>query len=226
MSKIKIILADDELLFRKGISFILQREENIEIIFEASNGQELVDYLKNNTNNLPDIILMDLKMPLLNGVEATRLINSEFAEINIIALSSYNSKTFIANMLQVGAVSYLIKNATPSEMIETINEVFHKGFFYNETVLEIIESANNTTFKFNNNFEDDTITAREKEILKLICLQYNTAQIAEKLFISPRTVDGHRNSILLKTETKNVAGMLVYALQNKLISLDELSILR
>lgn len=223
-TKIKIILADDELLFRKGISFLLQREENIEIIFEVSNGSELLSFLKESTIH-PDIIMMDLKMPLLNGVEATKMINSDFPKIKIIALTSYDSKFFIANMINIGAASYLIKNSTPTEMIETINEVSEKGFHYNDNVLQVIHDgilASNTKTK--STFDEDYLTNREKEVLQLICMQLSTNDIAEKLFISNRTVDGHRNNLLLKTESKNVAGLVVYAIQNKIISIDNLSI--
>ena len=219
-TKIKIILADDELLFRKGISFLLQREENIDIIFEVSNGSELLSFLKKSTTH-PDIIMMDLKMPLLNGIEATKIINSDFPKIKIIALTSYDSKSFIANMINIGATSYLIKNSTPTEMIETINEVSEKGFHYNENVLQVIHDgilASNTKTK--STFDEDYLTNREKEVLQLICLQLSTNDIAEKLFISNRTVDGHRNNLLLKTESKNIAGLVVYAIQNKIISID------
>ena len=219
-TKIKIILADDELLFRKGISFLLQREENIDIIFEVSNGSELLSFLKKSTTH-PDIIMMDLKMPLLNGIEATKIINSDFPKIKIIALTSYDSKSFIANMINIGAASYLIKNSTPTEMIETINEVSEKGFHYNENVLQVIHDgilASNTKTK--STFDEDYLTNREKEVLQLICLQLSTNDIAEKLFISNRTVDGHRNNLLLKTESKNIAGLVVYAIQNKIISID------
>lgn len=219
--KIKIILVDDEVLFRKGISFLIQREINFEVIFEASNGQELVDYLQINTHH-PDVILMDLKMPLLNGVEATKILQKEFPHIKIIALTSYNTNSFIANMINVGASSYLVKNATPTEMIYTINEVVDKGFYYNETVMqvihqEIISSSQNTKSKL----DDDFLTNREKEVLELICNQLNTAEIAEKLFLSPRTVDGHRNNLILKTKSKNMAGLVVFAIQNKIVAIND-----
>jgi len=214
---INLVLVDDEILFRKGIYFLLQREENINILHEASDGEALLDYL-NTAEEKPDIILMDLKMPLLNGVEATKIIRNDFPEIKIIALTSYNTDTFIANMIHVGASSYLVKNATPSEMIATINEVANKGFFYNENVLKIIN--NGTSKKSKSQFDEDFITNREKEVLQLICEQKSTAEIAEKLFISPRTVEGHRNSLLIKTESKNIAGLVVYALQNQIITLN------
>lgn len=220
--KIKILLADDEVLFRKGISFLLQREENIQIIFEASNGQEVIDYLK-NSNEYPDIIMMDLKMPDLNGVEATKIISKEFPSINVIALTSYNTNAFIANMIDVGASSYLIKNATPKEMIDTINEVDKKGFYYNQEVMKVIQD--NILNKNNKNktiFDSDFLTSRETEVLSLICKQKSTIEISEQLFISPRTVEGHRNNLLLKTESKNIAGLVVYAIQNQVVELDQI----
>jgi DNA-binding NarL/FixJ family response regulator len=218
---IKIVLADDEELFRKGLVFLLEREANIKVQFEASNGQELVDYLK-DCKEYPDIILMDLKMPFLNGVEATKLIHKEYSSINVIALTSYNTESFIANMINVGASSYLVKSASPQEMLNTIKEVSEKGFYYNETVMrvihkDIISSTKNTK----STLDDDFLTTREKEVLELICQQLSTPEIAEKLFISPRTVEGHRNNLLLKTQSKNVAGLVVYAIQHKIIALED-----
>lgn len=215
---IKIALADDEVLFRKGISFILQREPNFDIVFEANNGKELVDFIKENKDT-PDVILMDLKMPELDGVEATKFIHEKNAEIRIIALTSYNTKSFIANMIKLGAASYLIKNSTPSEVIFTIKEVVEKGFYYDATVMKIIHED---VLSGKNNKKDEEeeklLTRREKEILKLICKQFTTSEIAEKLFISPRTVEGHRNNLLLKTESKNTAGLVIYGIRKELIT--------
>ncbi|MDR6764687.1 DNA-binding NarL/FixJ family response regulator [Flavobacterium sp. 2755] len=212
---IKIALVDDEVLFRKGIAFLLQREDNIEIIFEASNGEELVNKLQNNDVK-PDIIIMDLKMPVLNGVEATKIIRKSFPDIKIIALTSYDSKSFIANMIQVGAVAYLIKNTTPKDLIKTINEVNRKGFFYNENVLKTIQETIVSSKNSKGNLETNFLSPREIEILQLICQQKTTTEIAEHLFLSPRTVEGHRNNLLLKTESRNIAGLVVYAIQNEI----------
>jgi len=220
--KIKIFLADDEELFRKGIVFLLQREENIEILFEASNGKELIDKLKESTQeNLPDIIMMDLKMPLLNGVEATKLIHKDFPGIRIIALTSYNTKSFIANMINVGAASYLVKNASPVDMIKTVNEVAQKGFYYNEIVMEVIHQNMISNATSRTVLDEDFLTEREKEVLELICKQYSSAEIGEMLSLSTRTVDGHRNNLLLKTNSKNMAGLVIFAIQNKIINLED-----
>lgn len=221
---IKIALVDDEELFRKGILFLLEREENIEIIFEASNGQDLLEFMLNSKNK-PDIIMMDLKMPLLNGVEATKIINKDFPNTKVIALTSYNTKSFIANMIEVGASSYLIKSATPQEMIDTINEVSKKGFYYNENVLQVIQDDVLLNGKNSRSiFDEDFLTTREKEVLQCICNQLSTFEIADKLFLSARTVEGHRNNIIIKTQVKNVAGLVVFAIQNKIIQLDNLSL--
>jgi DNA-binding NarL/FixJ family response regulator len=216
---IKIILVDDEVLFRKGISFLLSREENIEVLFEASNGLELMEFLKQDAPK-PDIIIMDLKMPFLNGIEATKIIRKDFSDIKIIALTSYDSNSFIANMIDVGAVSYLVKNATPQELFATINEVAEKGFYYSDYVMNIIHNDIVANKKSKCSFDTNFITSRELEVLQLICKQKSTIEIGEKLFISPRTVEGHRNNLLLKTESKNIAGLVVFAIQHELVSLD------
>jgi DNA-binding NarL/FixJ family response regulator len=217
--KIKIILADDEQLFRKGISFLLQRENNFEILYEAENGQELIDNL--DTENLPDIILMDLKMPVLNGVETTKVIHKKHPSIKIIALTSYDGKSFITNMIDVGASSYLLKNTSPKVVIHTINQVFEKGFYYDDKVLKTIHEnlLSSSGKKIKSDLDKKLLSNREREVLELICAQLTTSEIAEKLFISPRTVDGHRNNLLLKTGSKNVAGLVIYGIQKKLIEL-------
>jgi DNA-binding NarL/FixJ family response regulator len=220
-NSIKIILVDDEVLFRKGISFLLEREKNMDVIFEASNGNELISFLKEN-NNHPDIVMIDLKMPLLNGVEAAKIIHKDFPSIKIIALTSYDSKSFVVNMIDVGVVSYLIKNATPQELLTTINEVASKGFYYNDYVMQVIHENALLTKKTKSRFDNNFLTNRELEVLQYICSQKNTVEIGELLFISPRTVEGHRNNLLLKTECKNIAGLVVYAIENKIVTLGNL----
>lgn len=217
--RIKIILVDDEVLFRKGISFLLDRVENIDIIHEASDGAELITFLNENRNH-PDIIIMDLKMPILNGVEATKILHKEFPDIKIIALTSYDTTSFVANMINVGAVSYLVKNTTPQELLKTIKEVVVKGFYYNEKVLKVIKDTDSSTRNNKSTLDSSFLTSREIEVLQLICEQKTTAEIGEMLFISPRTVEGHRNNLLLKTESKNSAGLVVYAMQNDIVLIE------
>lgn len=218
---IRVILVDDEALFRSGMRFILERQANIKVVFEASNGIELLEYLA-AAATLPDIVLMDLKMPELNGVETTKILNKTYPNLKIIALSSYDSKSFIINMVNEGASSYIIKNSTPQEMIATINKVHSKGFYYNEFTLKIIreEKLKKTDTILKSILDADFLTQREYEVLELICLEFSSPEIAEKLNISPRTVEVHRTNLMEKTKTKNVAGLVVFAIQNNLISIE------
>jgi DNA-binding NarL/FixJ family response regulator len=220
MKKINIIIADDEELFRKGIRFLLERENNFNITYEAENGKELIDFLS-YAKQTPDIIFMDLKMPEINGVEATKTIHKTHPDIKIIALTSFDGKSFITNLIDVGASSYLLKNTSPKMVIHTVNEVFNKGFYYDEKVLKIIqENINSSSGKrIKIDLDKKLLSKREIDVLELICDQCTTAEIAEKLFISPRTVEGHRNNLLLKTHSKNVAGLVIYGIQKKLIEI-------
>ncbi|WGD35554.1 response regulator transcription factor [Olleya sp. YS] len=219
--EITLALADDELLFRQGLISILSQEKSITVFFDAEDGNDLMQKLR-TAQQLPEIVITDLKMPGLNGVETTKLIRKEFPDIKIIALTSYFSKPFIVNMISIGAVAYLAKNSTPKLMLTTIKEVAEKGFYYDDQVLKFIHEGllNPNDKMVKSNFDTTYFTKREKEVLHLICKQLTTSEIAEKLFISPRTVEGHRNNLLLKTESKNVAGLVIYGLKNKLVSLD------
>ncbi len=216
---IRIGLADDEELFRKGIAFILEREPDLEVVFEAENGQKLLDKLE-QSNPLPDVVLTDLKMPMLNGIEATREVVKKYPSVKVIALTSYNTRAFIANMVDIGAAAFLVKNSTPKTVTHTVREVMNRGFYYNYQVMQIIQDelqgTSNRTI-----INADELTNREKEVLQLICQQATTHEIAEKLFISPRTVEGHRNNLLHKTASKNVAGLVLFAIRHNLVILDK-----
>jgi DNA-binding NarL/FixJ family response regulator len=213
---INLALADDETLFLETLSFMLDRHSEFNVLFSATNGQELVDQLR-DCAIMPDVILTDLKMPILNGVEATKKIRTEFPEIKIIALSSYDTDVFISNMLGVGATSYLVKNSKPEEVYKTIKEVHEKGFYYNEKLLSILhQNSQNQNFK-KSALDNKLISDREKEVLALICKQHTTKEIADQLILSHRTVDRHRDSLLTKTNSRNVAGLVAFAIQNSLV---------
>jgi DNA-binding NarL/FixJ family response regulator len=219
-NSIKIIIVDDEILFRKGISFLLDRENNIDVIYEASSGGELLAFLESNHDNHPDIIIMDLKMQGINGVEATKIIHTVYPSIKIIALTSYNTKSFILNMIAVGAVAYLVKNSTPQELLVTINEVADRGYYYTDYIMKVIQEDISTVKKPKCLLDSNFLTTREIQVLKLICDQKSSTEIADALFISPRTVEGHRNNLLLKTESKNIAGLVLFAIQYEIMAID------
>ncbi|MGJ8685143.1 MAG: response regulator transcription factor [Nonlabens sp.] len=216
---IQIALADDEGLFLDTLSFMLQRVKDFNVAFTATNGQELIDQLAAQ-ETLPDVVVTDLKMPHLNGVEATKIIKELYPELSVIALSSYNTDVFISNMLGVGASSYLVKNTTPAQVELTIREVAAKGFYYDKNVLRILQDNSRDGNYRRSNLDDSKISPREMEVLQLICEQFTTIEIADKLCVSKRTVDAQRNSLLLKTQSRNVAGLVAYAIQNAVVLIE------
>jgi DNA-binding NarL/FixJ family response regulator len=220
---IRIAIADDEALFRTGVAALLKGEEDFEIIFEAENGKILIDKLAQHP--LPDLVLMDLKMPELNGVESTKEIRKRYPQIKIIALSSYFSKSFVINMIDAGVSAYLSKDSSSKQVIDAIRGVMENGYYYDEVVMKLINEnmlqGNKTPVK--SVFDNLYLTKKEKEVLTLICAQYTTQEIADKLFVSPRTVDGHRNNLLQKTNCKNSAGLVIFAIQNGIVDIEDLN---
>jgi len=219
MEIINIAIADDEALFRKGMKLILDSYKNLEVVLEAENGEDLLLKLE-GLENSPQILLLDLKMPKMNGIEVAKVLKEKHAELKIVVLSTHFSRAFIINMIELGAASYLPKNSEPEEVVETIQAVAAKGFHYNSQVMAFIWENMTAKTKAKAQLSVE-LTSREKEILQLICEQYTTPEIGAKLFISPRTVDGHRNNLLAKLNCKNIAGLVVFALQNQIVKISD-----
>lgn len=218
---INIAIADDQVLFRKGLVSILEREPDFNFLFEADNGQMLLDFLS-STEILPDIIILDLSMPVLNGVDAMKIIHKNYPGIKVIVLSVYSENRFVTHLLDLGISGYLFKNAEPDEVKSAIRHVLEKELFFNEALKQaLIHKVNSKRTKiFIQNNAPSLLSPREIEVLKLICDQKTTTEISEELFISVRTVDGHRNNLIEKTGVKNTAGLVVYAVKNRLIDLN------
>jgi DNA-binding NarL/FixJ family response regulator len=209
---IKLIIADDEELFRKGMAQLVSEHPQIDVIGEAANGQLLINLLR-ASDVLPDIILLDLKMPEMDGVQATKIIKKEFPDIRIVVLTSHYTKIFIVNMVHIGASAFQRKDTSPANIINCIIEVHKTGYHFDHEIMKVLQKSFVSGEKIRKSqFNDTPLSEREKEILQLICQQMKTSEIAEKLFISTRTVDGHRNNLLLKTESKNIAGLVLYAI--------------
>ncbi len=216
--KINVAIADDQKLFRKGMAALINSFEQMSLVFEAENGKELLQ-LCENAEEKPDIILLDLSMPELNGLDALKILKEQYATIKVIILTIHEVENFILATIQAGANGYLAKNAEPEEVELAIREVFKNDFYFTVPMLEImrkglVKKAPHTLD------QENKLTGREKEVLTLICKQFNSHEIAEKLFLSNRTVEGHRNNLLLKTGSRNTAGLVLYALKHKLIDLE------
>lgn len=216
---IKIAIADDQKLFRKGMAALIESFENMSIIFEAGDGEELLN-LCDTALIKPDIILLDLSMPVLNGFDALKILKEKHKDIKVIILTVHEIENFILATVQAGANGYLAKNAEPEEVEKAIREVFKNDFYFTLPMLEMMRKGLVKQTKDIKLGSEANLTAREKEILQLICKQLNSNEIAEKLFLSNRTVEGHRNNLLLKTGSRNIAGLVLYALKHKLIDLE------
>ncbi len=219
MAPIYIALADDEALFRKGMALLIEDFDGMEVLFEATNGKDLLNQLSEQSP-LPDVIILDLKMPVLNGIETAKILGAEYPQIHVITLSTYFSKAFVTNMLEIGAAAYLAKNTAPEDVEKTIQTVVEKGFCYTDPVMEIIRENMTGKKQYRKPSFEIKLTNRENEVLQLICEQLTNTEIAGKLFISVRTVDGHRNNLLQKLNCRNTAGLVAYAIQQQLVKID------
>lgn len=216
MTKYKIAIVDDEVLFIEGMKLILGQNEQLEITNTAQNGAELLELIKTKQFNA-DVIMLDLSMPVLDGVDTLLALNEMKHPAKVIILSSHYNDSIIVKLLDEGAAGFLAKNENPDEVIKTIIKVAKKGFYINDYILQLIR---NRRLLASRKKLHSNLSKREVEILILICEENTNKEIAEKLFISPRTVEGHRNRILDKTNSKNTAGLVIFAIENNLIDIN------
>ncbi|MEI6410829.1 MAG: response regulator transcription factor [Bacteroidota bacterium] len=215
---IKIAIAEDQRLFRACLIPILNDFEHLRVILEASNGRELLQKME-TTTEAPDVIIMDLSMPEMDGLETTQQVKARFPNAKIIILSVHSEERHIVKMVGMGINGYLVKNSELEEVRLAIESVHSKGFYFNDAILKAIQTGMRRQ-KQKNFVIETSLTGREKEILQLICQELTTQEIAERLFISVRTVDGHRNNLLEKTGSRNTAGLVLYAIKNSLIEFE------
>jgi DNA-binding NarL/FixJ family response regulator len=214
--KIKIFLVDDHPLFREGLKFILSQVSNFEIIGEASDGSE---FLAKIENQLPDIALMDISMIGMDGIEATEKTTKKYPGLKIIAITSFGDEVYYLKMIKAGASGFIQKKTSIEELQKAIDTVTAGDNYFPQNILQRlllkISNNNDTDSKIHSN----PLSQREKEILVLICQGFSNNEIGEKLFISPKTVDNHRTSLLSKTSTRNSAHLVMYAIKNNLVEL-------
>jgi len=214
MEKIRIIIADDHQVFRDGIIAILEDEPNFEVIGDAADGRQVLDLLMSKT---PTLILMDISMGGANGIETTKLVKEKYPNIKVLALSMHEESDYILKMIEAGAAGYLLKDAGSNELIKAIKIVAEGSTYYSQQAsAAIIQQLSNRNKKAKN-IESVPLTKREKEVLQLIVEEYSNPEIAEKLFISIRTVDTHRRNLIDKLNVRNSVGLVKYAIKHDLI---------
>ena len=213
MNNIRIIIADDHQLFRNGLKILLDAFKEFSVVGEAGNGLELIEIIKETPC---DVILMDIDMPVMDGIEATRKVLEIEAGIHIIAVSMYGEEDYYYKMVDSGAKGFLLKDSDINEVKEAIVNVYNGGNYFSQEllygVIQKIKTRENETKMAN-------LSKREMEILFKICEGLSNQEIADALFISKRTVDKHRANLLSKTNSKNTASLILYAIKNKIIEI-------
>ncbi|NQY68086.1 MAG: response regulator transcription factor [Flavobacteriales bacterium] len=214
--KIKIILVDDHKVIRDALTAYLNNDERFEIIAEASNGNDAIELAKTVK---VDIMIMDINMGEPDGIECTKQIKLIDSNIKILALTMFNESLHIKQMMNAGASGYLLKNVGVEEVKSAILKVYDGNIYYSTEVTEtVMNSLQEKTPSSSSKMSGDIpLTSREKEVLQLIIEEFSNKEIADKLFISTRTVDAHKRNLLEKTNSKNVAGLVVYAINNKVL---------
>ncbi len=209
---IKVAIVDDHTLFRDGLINLLIEHEQIKPVFKAANGIEMREKIE--VSDLPDIILMDINMPGMNGHEATRWLRKTYPQIHVLALSMYEDDKNIIDMLKAGADGYILKECNAAELVRAITSIINEGYYFNELVSgRLIRSIKSDTHPENTTAP---LSEREKEFLILCCSELTYKEIAEKMFVSPRTVDGYRDSLFEKLDLKSRTGLVLYSIKNGL----------
>ena len=220
MSDIQISLVDDQHLFRSGLASLIKSVPGFALLSEAENGKHFIKQLEND-NALPDFALIDMEMPEMNGVELNAILQKQYPSIKVLILSTYNQERFIYKMIEAGACGYLTKNCEIEELMVAINSTYKNGFYFNQDTLLAMRKTSEYKLAEIKNINNIAVelTARESEILILLCSELSNIQIGERLFISSRTVEGHRNKLLVKTGCRNTAGLVVFAIKHDLFQI-------
>lgn len=210
---VRVAIADDHALFREGIKMIVESRDNFKCILEADNGKALLEGIAKSPKK-PDVVLLDLKMPVMDGMETTKVLRAEYPTIKILILTMLDQDDYILHLLDLGANGYLLKNSSSAEVQKAIATVYERDYYFSEHVSQVMLSGLqkkrrpipvlNATSR---------ITEREQEVLRLMCDEMTTAEIAERLFVSVRTVETHRKHLMEKLGAKNTAGIIYRALK-------------
>lgn len=213
-SKRKVIIVDDHTLFRNGLRILINTMEDYQVVGEASNGKQFLDLLE---TDVPDLVLLDINMPVMDGIEAATLAQKSYPDLKIITLSMYGEEDYYYKMVNAGVKGFVLKNSDIKEVKTALDVVYDGGSFFSSELLQNLVNSLKSSSKSKEIHAE--LSEREMEILILICQGLSNQEIGDKLFISKRTVDKHRANILEKSESKNTAQLVVYAIKNRLVEL-------
>lgn len=215
MANIKVLLVDDHKIVRDGIKLMLEPQAGIDVVAEAENGEKVIGLLQESP---VDVIVMDINMPKMNGIVTTKIVKEKYPGIKVLALTMSSDDTHIRQMVQAGASGYIMKSAGREELTTAIHEVMEGKHYFSDQatqsiMMDLVKNKGKSSAP-----DPIHITERETEVLQMIVKEHTNQEIAEKLYISPRTVDAHRRNLLQKTGARNTAGLVSYAFQHGLVN--------
>jgi len=219
---IKIAIAYGEKLFVQLLEGFFKRERHVQCLFTAQNGKELLNQIK-KSHQLPDLILLDLKMQDMEGIKLVEILRENYPQVKYLLMSSHYKKSFTGHILKMGANALIPKEISLDHLLNAIQSVHNKGYYFIEEQIDTLRAQIKPHTPKPKFVTQDEFTEREKQILQLLCEQYTAKEIAEKLYISRRTVEGHKDNLFAKTGARNLAGLVIYAIQNQLINYNNLS---
>jgi len=209
--KISIAIVDDHALFRNGVAALMREFDDLQVLFEADNGHHMQQMIKKQA--LPQVVLMDINMPVMDGYMTTAWLKGKYPQVKVLALSMFEDDKAVINMIKCGASGYLLKESSPAEVHEAIQTIFHKGTYINDLVSgKMIRSITSPD-------SVPAFTQKEVDFLKLCCTELTYKEIAEQLFVSPRTVDNYRETLFTKLSLKSRVGLVLYAIQHEVVKL-------
>ena len=218
---LRVGIVDDHLLFRRSMTLLINSFNGMSVVFDAANGLIFLDKLK---NNIVDVVLLDIQMPVMDGYATCKQLLKDFPEIKILVVSQLSTRESIHKIMELGAHGYFTKNTDPEQLESALKNVHEKGFYFGLELGTVIKEAmlweKHQPKKTPNSRE--LLSEREIQIIKMICKEMRSKEIADKLFINIRTVESHRNHIMDKTDSKNFIGVVLYALRNEILSLEDI----
>lgn len=224
MEKIKLALVDDDYLIVTLLKSFFNQDQSTQVVYDTTDGYQLFNYLEEKNTEPIDILLLDLKMKTIDGLEVLKHVKTNHPELKVVVISSHYQDNSIGFMTKEGVAGFLPKGMSPFELLDIVKQVHKNGFYLNKDQMEILREQISSKVSKPMLDEDELLTEREKEIIKLLCQQKTAKEIGEHLFITQRTVEGHKNNLFTKIGVRNVAGLIVYALQKHIVTLEELSL--
>lgn len=211
MTQFSVVVVDDHTLLSQAIQTMVNTFENFKVLYTCKNGQEVIDQFLASPENIPNVVLMDINMPIMNGIETTEWITKNYSEVNVMALSVEDDDITVLKMLKAGAIGYLLKDTEKSVLEKALIEIVENGFYHTKNVTNLLMKSISGEVN-----EGIVLKDREISFLKLACTELTYKEIADKMCLSPKTIDGYRNNLFIKLDVKNRVGLVMYAIKNKI----------